>query len=566
MDPTTLDYYARHAAEIAQRYEQVDSPLRNQFQVAFPRGARVLDIGCGSGRDAALLQSMGCDVYGAEPTAGLREVAQHTHPGLTGRITDAGLPGLGLPFGGEFDGVLCCAVLMHLPQHQLFDAAFAIRQVLKAHGRLLISLPKTRGDIAECNRDANGRLFNAYAPDEITLLFERLGFQEIGRWDNEDALARSGTSWYTLLLELRSKSVQRPLDQIEGILNRDKKEATYKLALFRALAEIATQEPRRAVWLPQAEVGIPIDRIAQLWMQYYWPILAGGRFIPQSKAEGADGKSLKFRAALTGLAGHFTQQGDFAGLTSWHLAQSAGTLSSELQSASRQTLRLIAQTIKDGPVTFSGGALESGPVFRYDAHTRCVVMSADLWRELCLMGHWVSDAVIVRWAALTQKFGQRQGISAADVLPLLLAKPEPQRATLLARKAYIEAGVRQCTWTAKPLKSEFAVDHIIPFALWGNNDLWNLMPADKTANSQKSDKLPTSDLLLDAADRLATHWWILRNAMPMAFADQAEHIIGRPLRTSSGWEKELHAALRESVETTAIQRGCVRWPGMVAKA
>ena len=56
--------------------------------------------------------------------------------------------------------------------------------------------------------------------------------------------------WFTLLLELRSGGSVRAVDQIEGILNRDRKVATYKFALFRALAEIATQEPRVGRWLP----------------------------------------------------------------------------------------------------------------------------------------------------------------------------------------------------------------------------------------------------------------------------------------------------------------------------
>lgn len=566
MDQATVDFYARNATDIAQRYEQVSSPLQAQFPLAFAQGARVLDIGCGSGRDAAILQSMGCDVYGVEPTQALREAAVAAHPSLSGRISDAGLPNLGVPFGGEFDGVLCCAVLMHLPQHQLFDAAFAIRQVLKSNGRLLISLPLSRGEALQDDRDTHGRLFKSYAPDEIALLFERLGFQEVGRWQNADAMARAGTTWYTVLLELRSKTIQRPLDQIEAILNRDKKEATYKLALFRALAEIATQEARRAIWMPGGEVGVPLERIAQLWMQYYWPIVANNRFVPQSQAEGADGKSLKFRSALAQLAGAFTQQGDHAGLTSWYLAQTSGTLPVDIQTASKQTLRVIAQTIKDGPVTFSGGALESGPVFRYDAQSRCVVMAADLWRELCLMGHWVSDAVIVRWAALTQRFGVRQGVTAADVLPLLLAKPEPQRATALARRAFEAARVDQCIWTGKPLRQQFAVDHVIPFSLWGNNDLWNLVPADPKANLSKSDKLPSAELLIHAKDRLVCSWAVLRNAMPQAFAEQALHVVGRQLPTSSGWESELHAALREAVELTAIQRGCERWNGVGARS
>ena len=53
MDKPTLDYYALHASEVAQRYEVAPSPLAHRFAESFSSGGRILDIGCGSGRDLA---------------------------------------------------------------------------------------------------------------------------------------------------------------------------------------------------------------------------------------------------------------------------------------------------------------------------------------------------------------------------------------------------------------------------------------------------------------------------------------------------------------------------------
>jgi hypothetical protein len=55
MDRPTLDYCALHAKEVAQRYEVAPSPLAHRFAESFPSGGRILDIGCGSGRDLAQL-------------------------------------------------------------------------------------------------------------------------------------------------------------------------------------------------------------------------------------------------------------------------------------------------------------------------------------------------------------------------------------------------------------------------------------------------------------------------------------------------------------------------------
>ena len=559
MDQQTVNFYETNAASVAQRYETVESPVAHLFPLAFADKARILDIGCGSGRDLAALAVKGYAAYGLEPSSGLRAATVASHPELIGRIADAALPGLGTPFGGAFDGILCSAVLMHVPDTQLFDAALSIRALLNQHGRLLISLPLSRGETLLEQRDADGRLFSPYAPEEITLLFERLGFQLIGRWDTGDALARAGTSWFTLLFELRNSGIQRPIDQIETILNRDRKEATYKLALFRALAEIATQESRRAVWLTNGEMGVPIARVAELWLQYFWPIFAAEVIVPQSQAEGAGGKPIKFRGALTALIASFANQGEHGGLSSWHLSWASNRLERQTRNQLSIVLKSIAATIRDGPVTYSGGALESGPVFRFDAKTGLIVMQAGIWRELSLLGHWIGDAVIVRWAALTQKFAYRQGITAGDVLPLLLARPQPQRATALARQVYLAAGVTRCTWSNKPLRQDFAVDHVIPFALWGNNDLWNLVPADPKTNGSKSDKLPSSELLQIRRPQVLESWEYLRSELTQPFDQQAQHLLGKPLASHGAWKADLFSVMKEAIEMTAIQRGVERW-------
>lgn len=422
-----------------------------------------------------------------------------------------------------------------------------------------MSVPTARTDVGPDGRDDQGRLFQPYAPEELQLLFERLGFQLIGRWDTEDVLGRAGTHWVTMLLELRSGSGLRAVDQIEGILNRDRKVATYKFALFRALAEIATQEPRAATWLPGGQVAVPMDRIARRWLLYYWPIVASDRFVPQSQAEGAgnERQPVAFRAPLKALVHQFAEHGD---LTGWYLATTSGKASAQAIALEQAALASITRTIKSGPVTYSGGALESGRVFEYDGRTRSVVMSAEIWRELCLLGQWIIDAVVVRWAALTERFAHRQGIRSGDVLPLLLAKPEPIRATGLARAVFVSAGVNRCVWSGRDLTSRsLAVDHVIPFSLWGNNDLWNLLPAHKDVNGAKSDLLPQSDLIAERRIEIRENWTLLRDAMPDAFERQASHLLGSKLAPGQQWPDKLIARLREAVEITSLQRGVERW-------
>ena len=88
------------------------SAISSRFESAFAPGARVLDVGCGKGRDVVALLDMGFDAYGSEPNDAMRARALARDPRMAGRIESSALPELGQPFGGRFDAVVCSAVLM----------------------------------------------------------------------------------------------------------------------------------------------------------------------------------------------------------------------------------------------------------------------------------------------------------------------------------------------------------------------------------------------------------------------------------------------------------------------
>ncbi|RZB31018.1 MAG: hypothetical protein AEth_00972 [Candidatus Argoarchaeum ethanivorans] len=139
MDAQTTHCYQKNAKEIFDRYGACCDGASRYFTLSFPPQAKILDIGTGSGRDARQLLELGYDAYGVDPCNEMMSLAITKYPELSGRITEGNLPRLEKPFGGNFDGVLCSAVLMHIPDEQLFDSVFAIRSVLKDNGRLLLS-------------------------------------------------------------------------------------------------------------------------------------------------------------------------------------------------------------------------------------------------------------------------------------------------------------------------------------------------------------------------------------------------------------------------------------------
>ncbi len=204
MDQSTLKYYSDNAAQVAERYESVVSDLSAHFADAFSKGGKILDVGCGSGRDLAVLHKLGYDCYGVDPVLDFVEIAQQIHPELENRIALGKLPDLQVPFNGNFDGVLCSAVLMHIDIEKLPDTVKAIKSCLKLGGRLLYSVPSKRTDVVESNRDLNGRLFIPDQAVRLNSLFSSIGFKEIASWNNSDSMGRDSVEWVSVLLELQT--------------------------------------------------------------------------------------------------------------------------------------------------------------------------------------------------------------------------------------------------------------------------------------------------------------------------------------------------------------------------
>ena len=552
MDPKTIQYYDDHGDELFAIYSRTNGGPAKYFNVAFPPGSEILDIGAGSGRDLGTLIHEKYEAYGVEPSHRLRELALQT-PGLVGRIWEGALPDLASQIGRKFDGILCSAVFQHIPREQQFDAAIDIRNLLKANGRLLLSIPKDRPGIDASGRDEGGRLFTQLVPEELELLFERLGFQRIGTWVDVDSLGRSGISWTTLLFELRSDQALRPIDRIEGVLNRDRKVATYKLALFRALCDIALTNYHVAEWLPDGRVSVPVHDIAERWIYYYWPLFEDRSFfIPQIRGESAGGRlRIGFRPQLEHLITAFNRSG---GLDGFAIALRNNSLDSSQRELVKAAFSKLIPTIKEGPVTHAGRSSQGGQLFSYHSDRRRMIISGDIWRELCLSGHWIQDALILRWGELTAEIS-RKAVNPSEIIDRLLRTPVFERNVEDARHAYRDLDSKECVWTGKTLGRTFDVDHVLPFSLWHNNDLWNLLPADPRINRNKRDSLPTHNLLKRRREAIVGYWSVLHRLNPIRFEHEVSRLSGtRHLDLSNSFNVVL-----ESVEVTALQRGCLRW-------
>lgn len=198
--------------------------------------------------------------------------------------------------------------------------------------------------------------------------------------------------------------------------------------------------------------------------------------------------------------------------------------------------------------THAGRSSQGGQLFSYENDRRRMIVSGDIWRELCLSGHWIQDALILRWGELTAEIS-RKTVSPSEVIDRLLRTPVYERNVDDARRAYRDLDSKECVWTGRTLGRNFDVDHVLPFSLWRNNDLWNLLPADPRVNRDKRDSLPTHTLLKRRREVIMGYWSVLHQSNPVRFEHEISRLAGtRNLDLSNSFNVML-----ESVEVTALQ-------------
>jgi len=193
-DASTSGYSESARALIGQyesvSFEDVHRPVLHLFP---PAPARVLDVGAGTGRDAAALARQGHHVTAVEPTAELRAYGQALHPRSIRWIDDL-LPRLDAvrSLGERFDFILLTAVWMHLDAAQQRDAMRTLSTLVEPDGR--VSMTLRHGPVPP-----GRRMFDVSA-GEVEALAGSFGLQPLHRAETRDMLNRPEVRWTFLVL------------------------------------------------------------------------------------------------------------------------------------------------------------------------------------------------------------------------------------------------------------------------------------------------------------------------------------------------------------------------------
>jgi SAM-dependent methyltransferase len=191
--------YAEAAETLAVQYESIsfERTYRSLMHLLPSPPADVLDIGAGSGRDAAAFAALGHRVVAVEPTAEFRRIARRLHG--SSRITwlDDSLPELARLYARDqrFDLVSLIAVWMHLAESERAGAMPRVAELLRPSGILVMSL--RHGPVPP------GRRMFAVGAEETCRLAAGEGLTLMHHGTGPDMLGRAAVSW-TLLAFRRS--------------------------------------------------------------------------------------------------------------------------------------------------------------------------------------------------------------------------------------------------------------------------------------------------------------------------------------------------------------------------
>ena len=192
------NYYESNAEHYAA--ETFFADMSEQYQRFLPllkKGAKILDVGSGSGRDACYFQKHGYQVTALEPSKNLcREIRKV----FSGEIICSDIQNYRPK--ERYDGIWACASLIHLQEEEILRFFEKIDLYLNDNGVVYVSgkngIPTGEGE--------DGRFFLEFTEqlvEKILTVNEQLKPEQL--WYTEDVSGRQGFRWLNVVLRMLKK-------------------------------------------------------------------------------------------------------------------------------------------------------------------------------------------------------------------------------------------------------------------------------------------------------------------------------------------------------------------------
>lgn len=196
-DARTIETYDRSAEQLAEYFAGIGPRVadieRGLGLAGVGSTAKVVEIGCGDGRDAVEIVPRVASYEGVDPSAGLLELARKKLPDVSFVLADA----LTYKYPTNLDVIFAFASLLHVDIDGMGDALDYASAALRPGGIYYMSLKEREVYTQELQTDQYGeRMFYYYTP-EIIELQAGFGFDPV----YVDHQQVGSTQWFTLALQ-----------------------------------------------------------------------------------------------------------------------------------------------------------------------------------------------------------------------------------------------------------------------------------------------------------------------------------------------------------------------------
>ncbi len=193
----TYDASAQAMADHFQNYgtgaarKEIDEALR---LAGHPKAARVVDIGCGAGKEAAELVPRVGWYEGFDPSGGLLEIAKKNVPGASFVQADAS----SYRYPEDLDAVFAFASMLHLDKQEFADVCGKVARALRPGGVLCMTLKEADSYEARLQEDEFGtRMFYLYNPGLVCELAGP-GFEKV--FEDHQRVGPKNKPWFSIIL------------------------------------------------------------------------------------------------------------------------------------------------------------------------------------------------------------------------------------------------------------------------------------------------------------------------------------------------------------------------------
>ncbi|MFC1849826.1 class I SAM-dependent methyltransferase [candidate division CSSED10-310 bacterium] len=190
----TVAYYNKYAQDYCDNTIHLNmSVFYEAFLGLVPPGGKILDAGCGSGRDTLYFKKCGYVVVAFDYAS---EIVKYASKIIAQPVLKMSFQELN--FSNEFDGIWACASLLHVAKRDITSVMNKLIRALKKNGALYLSVKQGHKEVIR-----TGRFFNCYtATDLKTLMSQFPEITIIEQWQTVDVReGREKDFWQNMLVQ-----------------------------------------------------------------------------------------------------------------------------------------------------------------------------------------------------------------------------------------------------------------------------------------------------------------------------------------------------------------------------